>query len=107
MRYFFDICSDGLQTYDREGSELSSETYMQREARRVLAEIASILGRNDISIASVIQHEADEKSGVVPLVIMTHRTTEGATQSATDTIDRLAFMRQDAGSVSSGFMQDR
>ncbi len=43
----------------------------------VLAEIASILGRHDISIASVIQHEADEQSGVVPLVIMTHQTTEG------------------------------
>ncbi len=63
----------------------------------VLAEIASILGRQNISIASVIQHEADEQSGVVPLVIMTHRTTEGATQRAIDTIDRLQFMR--GGSV--------
>jgi homoserine dehydrogenase len=63
----------------------------------VLAEIASILGRQSISIASVIQHEADEQSGVVPLVIMTHRTTEGATQRAIDTIDRLQFMR--GGSV--------
>jgi homoserine dehydrogenase len=63
----------------------------------VLAEIASILGRHDISIASVIQHEADEQSGVVPLVIMTHKTTEGATQQAADTIDSLPFMR--GGSV--------
>ncbi len=63
----------------------------------VLAEIASILGRQSISIASVIQHEADEQSGVVPLVIMTHRTTEGATRRAIETIDRLQFMR--GGSV--------
>ncbi|HWC88152.1 MAG TPA: homoserine dehydrogenase, partial [Pirellulales bacterium] len=59
----------------------------------VLAEIASILGRHDISIASVIQHEADEHSGVVPLVIMTHKTTEGATQQAIATIDSLRFLR--------------
>ncbi len=63
----------------------------------VLAEIASILGRQNISIASVIQHEADEQSGVVPLVIMTHRTTEGATRRAIETIDRLQFLR--GGSV--------
>jgi homoserine dehydrogenase len=63
----------------------------------VLAEIASVLGRHDISIASVIQHEADPQSDVVPLVIMTHKTTEGATRRATDTIDRLQFMR--GGSV--------
>jgi hypothetical protein len=34
---------------------------------------------------------------VVPLVIMTHRTTEGATRRAIETIDRLQFMR--GGSV--------
>ena len=39
----------------------------------VMAEIAGILGRHDISIASVIQHETEEEvQGVVPLVIMTH-----------------------------------
>ena len=63
----------------------------------VLAEIASVLGRENISIASVIQHEAADQSGVVPLVIMTHKTTEGATNRAIEKIDRLAFMR--AGSV--------
>ena len=63
----------------------------------VLAEIATVLGREHISIASVIQHEAADESGVVPLVIMTHKTTEGATNRAIKTIDRLPFMR--AGSV--------
>ncbi len=60
----------------------------------VLAEIAGALGKENISIASVIQHEAEEGSqGVVPLVIMTHNTTEGALGRAIDAIDRLAFMR--------------
>jgi homoserine dehydrogenase len=60
----------------------------------VLAEIAGLLGKENISIASVIQHEAEEGSqGVVPLVIMTHNTTEGAMCRAAEAIDRTAFMR--------------
>jgi homoserine dehydrogenase len=60
----------------------------------VMAEITGVLGRHGVSIASVIQHEQqDEESGVVPLVIMTHQTTEGASRSATTEIDRLACVR--------------
>ena len=45
----------------------------------VIAEFAGILGRHNISIASIIQHETEEEEqGVVPLVFMTHTTTEGA-----------------------------
>lgn len=59
----------------------------------VLAEIAGILGRHQISIASVIQHETEEEGGgVVPLVIMTHTAPEGAMTRALQTIDRLAFV---------------
>jgi homoserine dehydrogenase len=61
-----------------------------------LADIADILGRNNISIASVIQHEAPENSGgengekrTVPLVIMTHRTTTGNVQTAERELSRL------------------
>jgi homoserine dehydrogenase len=60
----------------------------------VLAEIAGALGKQDISIASVIQHAPeDDRQAVVPLVIMTHNTTEGAVCQAIDAIDKLAFMR--------------
>jgi homoserine dehydrogenase len=61
----------------------------------VLAEITGVLGKHGISIASVIQHEAaeDGSTDVVPLVIMTHTTTEGATRRALETIDRLAVVR--------------
>ena len=56
----------------------------------VLAEIAGILGRHGISIASVIQHETEEEAeGVVPLVIMTHTALERAMTDALKTIDEL------------------
>jgi homoserine dehydrogenase len=56
----------------------------------VMAEITGVLGRHEISIASVIQHEPEtDNAAVVPLVIMTHVTTEGATLRAVREIDRL------------------
>ena len=49
-----------------------------------------MLGRHQISIASIIQHPgADDTPGVVPLVIMTHQTTEGAVLSALEQIKHL------------------
>jgi len=63
----------------------------------VLAEIAGVLGRHNISIASVIQHEAGEGAeAVVPLVIMTHQATEGATSDAVDAISDMNFLRSPA-----------
>ena len=38
----------------------------------VLSEISGIFSNNEISIASVIQKDIDNSSGVVDLVIMTH-----------------------------------
>ena len=57
----------------------------------VLAQISGVLGRHEVSIASVIQHapEPDGHESVVPLVIMTHMTTEGATADAVKEIDQL------------------
>ena len=61
----------------------------------VLAEIAGVLGRHQISIASVIQHEpsGDGASRTVPLVIMTYQAQEGAIQQALAEIDRLRWTR--------------
>lgn len=60
----------------------------------VLAEVAGLLGKQEISIASVIQHEPeDESQDTVPLVIITHRTTTEAIGRAVEAIDRLPFMR--------------
>ena len=61
----------------------------------VLAEIAGILGKHQISIASVIQHEpsGDGPDRTVPLVIMTQQAKEGAAQTAVAEIDRLRCTR--------------
>jgi homoserine dehydrogenase len=57
----------------------------------VLAEIARLLAEHQISISSVIQHEAleDGQDGSVPLVIMTHTVTTGTFGQAAAEIDRL------------------
>jgi homoserine dehydrogenase len=66
----------------------------------VMADITDVLGRKGISLASVIQHEVPEvdeiptsKEPVVPLVIMTHRTTEGQIRQAAAELDRIAALR--------------
>ncbi|HET6324105.1 MAG TPA: homoserine dehydrogenase [Planctomycetaceae bacterium] len=62
----------------------------------VFADIADILGRNNISLASIIQHEAPESQStesIVPLVVMTHRTTYGSLLAADRELDRLDSLR--------------
>ncbi len=64
----------------------------------VFADIAAILGNNDISLASIIQHESSEdnvasnKSSAVqvPLVVMTHRTSRGNLISADKELEQLS-----------------
>jgi homoserine dehydrogenase len=57
----------------------------------VMAEIAGILGKHKISIASLIQHETEEEEATcVPLVIMTHTAPEGAMLEALHAMNRLA-----------------
>jgi homoserine dehydrogenase len=58
----------------------------------VLAEIARVLAQHQISISSVIQHEAlDEHEGdTVPVVIMTHTALTGHFRAAVSEIDELA-----------------
>ncbi len=67
----------------------------------VIADITDILGRQSISLASVIQHEAPEVEAndpddiaPVPLVIMTHRTREGQIRAAAAELNRLSTVRQ-------------
>ncbi|MEZ6064717.1 MAG: homoserine dehydrogenase [Planctomycetaceae bacterium] len=67
----------------------------------VMADITHVLGEMEISIASVIQHEAPEPDEVslpgppiVPLVIMTHRTTEGQVRQASAKLAALKCVRE-------------
>lgn len=61
----------------------------------VLADIAGVLGRQGISIASVIQHEAPEDGAgnLVPLVIMSHTASAGRLHQALADIDQLPLVR--------------
>jgi homoserine dehydrogenase len=61
----------------------------------VLAQIAGILGRHNVSIASVYQ-EADElrPGHGVPIVIVTHTAREGSVQAALRQVDRLNVVRK-------------
>ena len=54
----------------------------------VLSKISGILGRHDISIASVIQ-KGREPGSAVPIVVMTHEATEKNLRSALAKIDML------------------
>ena len=54
----------------------------------VLAQVAGILGRYEISIASVIQ-KIHQRAEAVPVVMMTHEAQEGSMQKALAEIDAL------------------
>jgi homoserine dehydrogenase len=58
----------------------------------VLADIARVLAEHQISISSVIQHEAleDHEGDAVPLVIMTHTALSGNFRSSLTEINRLS-----------------
>lgn len=70
-------------------AQTSSRYYLRfniEDRPHMLADIADVLGRQQISIASVIQHEAPDPAAgdqsFVPLVIMTHRTAAGNVDQA-------------------------
>ncbi len=66
-------------------SELETKYYLRlsvADRSGVLAQIAGVLGGLDISIASVIQKEADEVAQTAEIVLMTHRAREASMQLA-------------------------
>ncbi len=78
-------------------SEIKTRYYMRvtvADSPGVLAKISKILGDNMISIASVIQKEADEEAGTAEIVIMTHPAKESAFQKALQKTLRLAVVKE-------------
>jgi homoserine dehydrogenase len=76
-------------------ADLEGEHYlrvMALDRPGVLARIAGILGRHDISIASVIQRERRART-TVPIVLRTHRARQRNLGQALAAIDRLAAVR--------------
>lgn len=98
-----ELWADRGSVRESDHAEVAGRYYLRfnvADRPAVLAEIAGLLGRHNISISSVIQHEAEEAAeggATVPLMIMTHQTTEGAVSQALAKIDRLEALR--GGSV--------
>jgi homoserine dehydrogenase len=60
----------------------------------VLSRISGILGKYNISIASVIQKgRAPDRTGSVPVVMTTHESREKDVRAALKEIDRLAVLK--------------
>jgi homoserine dehydrogenase len=78
-------------------SELRARYYMRMmvvDSPGVLARIADVLGVHQISIASVIQKEADPQAQTAEIVIMTHEAQEEAVQQALQEVERLPVVAE-------------
>lgn len=85
----------------RDYTKLPAKYYLRftvEDRPTVLAQIAGVLGKNNVSIASLIQHapDPDGEADTVPLVIMTHTATEGDSQQAIKEIDQLECVHGDS-----------
>ena len=86
---------EGIKIMPRE--EISRRYFLRlnvEDRPHVLADITNVLGDHEISIASLVQHEApevdpSEEFSIVPLVIMTHAAPEGSARKATTEIESL------------------
>ena len=83
------LATDGLRLRPME--QISSAYYlrvMMQDRPGALSQVAGILGRHAISIASVIQKERHHVAAV-PVVMMTHEAVERNMRAALEEIDRL------------------
>ena len=79
--------------------ESESAYYLRIQAKDhpgVLAQVASILSERGINIESIMQKEAEEQDGLVPMILVTHRVRE---QNMNDAITALEALDGVSGSV--------
>jgi len=82
-------------------AEVRSAYYLYvlaKDQPSVLSRITGILGANDISIASVIQ-KGHQRSGSVPVVIMTHVAREGDMRKALQAIQELPVVESGSARI--------
>ena len=60
----------------------------------MLAQIAGALGERDVSIASVLQFEADDLAGTADLVLTTHLAASGAILEALQQIQEAQVVQR-------------
>ena len=78
-------------------SELETRYYLRMsiaDRPGVLAQIAKILGDRSISIASVIQKEADDATQSAEIVIMTHPARERSMQQSLSDMENLPAVKE-------------
>ena len=78
-------------------ADLTTRYYIRAtvlDSAGVLAQMSSILGNLRISIASVIQKEADPSEGTAELVITTHPSLERDVQQALHELEKLEVVRE-------------
>ncbi len=81
----------------RSMAELSTQFYLRLnvvDRPGVLAQIATVLGEHGISIAAVVQKDADPAAGSAELVITTHPAQEARMQQALAVIGRSPVVRE-------------
>lgn len=106
-----DLWGDGAAVPLLPVEEIRRRSYFRfnvEDRPHVVADIADILGRHEISLASIIQHEAPElgdggsgEAGgggkdddpIVPLVVMTHRARKGQLRAAEAELEKLSALR--------------
>ena len=84
------VLAEGIRI--RPMSELETRYYLRlsvTDRPGVLAQIGRVLGELDISIASAIQKETDEVAQSAEFVLMTHRASEAAMQTAMERLLKL------------------
>ena len=77
--------------------EIETQYYVRLAAKDrpgVLAQIATVFGKNKISISSAIQPESDEKTKTAEIVIMTHPAREKAMQKAIRELEQLETVKE-------------
>ena len=78
-------------------AELHTKYYLRlnvADRSGVLAQIAKVLGDLDISIASVIQKEADAQAQTAEIVIMTHASKEASLRQALRQLESLEVIKE-------------
>jgi homoserine dehydrogenase len=72
--------------------EVESAYYLRMTARDtpgVLARVATILSNLNINIESLIQKEADEKAGLIPIIMVTRKVQERLMNQALHEIEKI------------------
>jgi homoserine dehydrogenase len=73
--------------------DCESAYYLRIQAKDrpgVLAQVASILSDRGINIESIMQKEAEEQDGLVPMILVTHRVQERRIDDAISALEALA-----------------